>query len=62
MQTVLMSIHIYMYLGNSKEYTQVYIQYPYTAMLPDSYTPLMNYKLTYVHAWELCITVKMLIC
>ena len=38
------------YVGNSNEYTQVHVQYPYIAMLHDSYYPLTEPTLFFVYA------------
>ena len=33
------------FLGNSNEYTQVHVQYPYMTMSPDSYIPIIELQL-----------------
>ena len=43
--TILIQIDTDTYLGNSNEYIQVHVQYPYTVMSSDSYVPLTKPQL-----------------
>ena len=40
MSTMFISINVDTHVGNSNEYNQVHVQYPYMVMSPDSYIPL----------------------